>query len=276
MRWKQFFTPVKSMQADEAKDYMAEKTQGEFTLLDVRQPKEYEAYHIPGAKLIPIAELDKRLNEIDSNKPVLVYCAVGGRSRVGAQMLAGKGFDQVINMAGGIKAWNSHTAIGTEEQGLELLTGNEAIEETLIIAYSLEAGLREFYLSMIEKVNRDEVKSLFQKLSEIEVKHQKRIFDEYIQVTEKSIDRSEFESKIVADAVEGGYTTEQYIEMFKPDWESPTDIISLAMSIEAQALDLYSRAAAKSSDERSKLSLQRIAEEERSHLEQLGKLMDNL
>ena len=73
MRWKQFFTPVKSMNSEEAKEFMSGKTQDEFTLLDVRQPGEYEANHIPGAKLIPIGELDKRLDEIDPSKPVLTY-----------------------------------------------------------------------------------------------------------------------------------------------------------------------------------------------------------
>ena len=73
MRWKQFFTPAKSMSAEEARVFMAERSQDAFTLLDVRQPKEYEANHIPGSKLIPIGELDKRLDEIDPTKPTLVY-----------------------------------------------------------------------------------------------------------------------------------------------------------------------------------------------------------
>ena len=73
MRWKQFFTPVQSMNSDDAKKFMTVKTQDEFTLLDVRQPREYEKNHIPGAKLIPIGELDKRLDEIDPSKPVLTY-----------------------------------------------------------------------------------------------------------------------------------------------------------------------------------------------------------
>lgn len=73
MRWKQFFTPVKSMNSEEAKEFMSGKTQDEFTLLDVRQPGEYEKNHIPGSKLIPISELDKRLDEIDPSKPVLTY-----------------------------------------------------------------------------------------------------------------------------------------------------------------------------------------------------------
>ena len=73
MRWKQFFTPVQSMNSEEVKEFMSGKTLDEFTLLDVRQRGEYEKNHLPGSKLIPIGELDKRLDEIDPNKPVLIY-----------------------------------------------------------------------------------------------------------------------------------------------------------------------------------------------------------
>jgi rhodanese-related sulfurtransferase len=73
MLWKQFFTPAKSFDPAEAKAFMAERSQDEFNLIDVRQPKEYEASHIPGAKLVPIADLDKRLDEIDPSKPTLLY-----------------------------------------------------------------------------------------------------------------------------------------------------------------------------------------------------------
>ena len=73
MRWKQFFTPVKSSSPDEAKKSMDRLTGDEYTLLDVRQPKEYQAGHIPGAKLIPLPELNDRLDEIDPEKPLFVY-----------------------------------------------------------------------------------------------------------------------------------------------------------------------------------------------------------
>ncbi len=191
-------------------------------------------------------------------------------------MLAGKGFDQVINMSGGIKAWDDPVAFGSEEQGLDLLTGHESVEETLINAYFLEAGLRDFYLTMIDKVAADEVKSLFQKLADIEVLHQNRILEEYIQITGKEINRDTFESARVEKAVEGGLTTDEYIGLYKPDWDASSDIVGLAMSIEAQALDLYTRAANRSKDERSQRALKKIAEEERAHLEQLAKLMDSL
>lgn len=73
MRWKQFFTPVKSYNAEEARKLISETPLSDITILDVRQPKEYEGEHIPGAKLIPIAELGNRLSELDPEKTTLVY-----------------------------------------------------------------------------------------------------------------------------------------------------------------------------------------------------------
>ena len=276
MRWKQFLTPVKSMNVDQAREYIHKKPPDELTLLDVRQPNEYEAGHLPGAKLIPLPDILSRIGEIDSRKATVVYCAVGGRSRIAAQMIAAQGFSDVYNLSGGFKAWKGDAAFGSEEKGLELFTGNESVEETLVVAYSLEEGLRSFYLEMQDKVNNSDARNLFEKLSEIEVKHQERILDEYRKITGSSITREEFEKNIVVNALEGGLTTEEYANLFHPDWESVTDIIEVAMSIEAQALDLYLRASDRSSESQSQKVLRQIADEERTHLAQLGKLIESI
>ena len=73
MRWKQFLTPVKSMEAGEARAYMDEHKEGSYTLLDVRQPGEYEKERIPGARLIPLPELPGRLKDLDPEKPLIAY-----------------------------------------------------------------------------------------------------------------------------------------------------------------------------------------------------------
>ena len=73
MRWKQFFTPVKSLDAPKARKYMERLSADQYNLVDVRQPGEYEASHIPGAKLIPLADLSERIEEIDTTKPTLIY-----------------------------------------------------------------------------------------------------------------------------------------------------------------------------------------------------------
>ena len=73
MKWRQYLTPVQSIETEKAKAYMADHREGTFTLLDVRQPGEYEKDRIPGAKLIPLPELTDRLEEVDQGKPVIVY-----------------------------------------------------------------------------------------------------------------------------------------------------------------------------------------------------------
>jgi sulfur-carrier protein adenylyltransferase/sulfurtransferase len=59
--------------ADEVRKFLQEHNPDDYHLVDVRQPKEYEAEHIPGASLIPIKELPNRLNELSSTKPVIAY-----------------------------------------------------------------------------------------------------------------------------------------------------------------------------------------------------------
>jgi sulfur-carrier protein adenylyltransferase/sulfurtransferase len=73
MRWKQLFTPVQSIDPEEAKALLAGWPEGSYTLLDVRQSGEYEKEHLPGARLLPIAQLPDSLKTLDQEKPVLVY-----------------------------------------------------------------------------------------------------------------------------------------------------------------------------------------------------------
>ena len=70
---KQLFAPVKSLESDDVKKFIKDHAEGSYTLLDVRQPGEYEGEHLPGSKLIPLPELSDRKNEIDPEKPVLIY-----------------------------------------------------------------------------------------------------------------------------------------------------------------------------------------------------------
>lgn len=75
------------------------------TVLDVREDWEFKEGHIPGAKLIPLGTLDKRLSELNPAEPVIVVCRSGNRSAQGADVLAKAGFQQVFNMTGGMLQW---------------------------------------------------------------------------------------------------------------------------------------------------------------------------
>ncbi|MGA6924712.1 MAG: rhodanese-like domain-containing protein [Desulfosarcina sp.] len=274
MNWRQFMTPVKSIDTDQARSYLANMKVEAVTILDVRQPKEYEAGHIPGAVLVPLPELTDHMPRIDRGKPVLVYCASGSRSRMAAQLLSGQGFKDIINVSGGFNAWTSQAAFLSREKGLALFEGVASVENALAVAYSLEAGLKDFYDTMADKVNDEAAGQLFRQLSQIEVKHQDRILEQYTEITGKSVTRETFEARQVPEVLEGGLTTEEYANLLMPSTDTVSEIIELAMSIEAQALDLYLRASQKAPTEAGKNALIQIANEEKTHLARLGKLME--
>ena len=68
-----YFKPVMSMSAEEVREFLKDKNPDEYNLIDVRQPKEYERGHIPGARLIPVGELSDRMQELDPDKPTITY-----------------------------------------------------------------------------------------------------------------------------------------------------------------------------------------------------------
>ena len=67
------FKPVPTMTTDEVRTFLDEHDPDDYNLVDVRQPGEYEEEHIPGTKLIPIGELEDRLDELDPAKPTVAY-----------------------------------------------------------------------------------------------------------------------------------------------------------------------------------------------------------
>ncbi|AIP66130.1 molybdopterin-synthase adenylyltransferase MoeB [Burkholderia thailandensis] len=75
------------------------------TLLDVRDPNEWEICRIEGAKHIPMSVLSERLHEVDRDADIIVYCLAGKRSSTAAALLRQAGFGSVRSLSGGIRAW---------------------------------------------------------------------------------------------------------------------------------------------------------------------------
>ena len=74
-------------------------------LLDVRSPQEWAICRLPGAVLIPVDQLETRLDEVEREREIVVYCHSGMRSAMAAKLLRDQGYDRVRNLAGGIDAW---------------------------------------------------------------------------------------------------------------------------------------------------------------------------
>ncbi|MDD5759419.1 MAG: rhodanese-like domain-containing protein [Desulfobulbaceae bacterium] len=269
MNWTKLFSPGKDFSVTEAKEYMAAHEAETYQLLDVRQPKEYETGHLAGSLLIPLKELPDRLNELDREKPIIVYCAVGGRSKVAAQLLSGHDFANVFNMSGGIKAWQGEQATGSEIAGLETFTGLEEYSDGVSLAYAMESGLQDFYRTLAERTSKPEDRNLYTRLMGFEDKHKAKLLAEYRRVHgQGAVPNSG------AGTIEGGGKAENLFAQAETELYGTQAILQFSMALETQALDLYSRMARKSEQDELKELFLQLAAEEKIHLSWLSDEVD--
>ncbi|MFC2145618.1 rhodanese-like domain-containing protein, partial [Actinomycetota bacterium] len=103
----------------------------DYIILDVRTQDEFNEGHLEKARLISVDDLDKVLDVLPKNKPIIVYCQSGVRSRKAAEILVNNGFSQVYDM-GGILGWQKEGYPIIVEEGavsaIEFITVDEAYE----------------------------------------------------------------------------------------------------------------------------------------------------
>jgi adenylyltransferase/sulfurtransferase len=99
--------PPRDANADVTVRELADRLEAheEFSLIDVREPYEWEIGRIPGARLIPLGTLPMAMSSIDATRDVVVYCRTGARSANAARQLRAAGF-RAANLVGGIHAWS--------------------------------------------------------------------------------------------------------------------------------------------------------------------------
>ncbi len=85
-------------------DEAIERSAAGTVLIDVREQDEWDAGHAPDALLVPLSELQSRVDEIPTDQPVLIICHSGGRSLRATSFLRAEGVD-AINVVGGMTAW---------------------------------------------------------------------------------------------------------------------------------------------------------------------------
>ena len=92
------FTRIDVKEADEMMNDGA-------AVIDVREPHEYSAGHVPGAKLIPVNTVYAKREELPRDKDLIFVCAVGQRSALACEMAAAAGLTRLFNLEGGTDAW---------------------------------------------------------------------------------------------------------------------------------------------------------------------------
>ncbi len=101
---KLFGPPIQSITAQEAHERLGRKGGQSPILLDVRNKDEFQLIHAPNARLVPLHELSRRMNDLPKNREILVICASGSRSRPATKALVQAGYT-ALNVSGGMNAW---------------------------------------------------------------------------------------------------------------------------------------------------------------------------
>ena len=94
--------PFSRISVEEGKQMMATNN---VAVIDVREPHEYSAGHVPDATLIPVNTVFARREELPRDKDVIFVCAVGQRSALACEMAAAAGLTRLFNLEGGTDAW---------------------------------------------------------------------------------------------------------------------------------------------------------------------------
>ncbi|MBE0480981.1 MAG: hypothetical protein IBX68_08370 [Dehalococcoidia bacterium] len=255
---------IRAMSAVDMKKIMDGKTKG-YILLDVRQPEEYVAGHIPGAVSIPLGELEHRYRELEKGKRVIALCRSGRRSMGASLLLRGMGFREICILDGGLLNWSCDMVKGPPERGAELVADVVEAQEALLLAFENENYLLAFYSDACQRLGGNRLLSILQ---ETEEKHVKTVYQEITRHWNghpPTLD--EFKQRLGnrARSRDNPGAGDQTEFEFRDDLE----LLEAAIEMEVKAYELYKRIGYQFEDAGLRNTLQRLASEERVHIQQL-------
>ncbi|UCD96399.1 MAG: hypothetical protein JSV35_07920 [Candidatus Bathyarchaeota archaeon] len=263
---------IKRLSPKTLKEILEKDEKGEYLLLDVRQPEEYRAGHIPGAMLIPLGELEARHGELEKNQKIIIYCRSGHRSMGAAILLCGLGFTVVHSMDGGMLNWSYETLTGFPEGKPDLLTGKQDVEDVLKIALRLEKGSQDFYMQVVKKIVSPIAIKVFQRLAIAEEKHMDEIFHRYATIFGQ--DRLTTFRRLKPDwntqFLEGGVEISKALfELRAADVRDELEALEVGLENEYFSYDFYKRIAGMMSNVATRTLLHELAWAERRHIDWL-------
>jgi len=270
-----FFQRVKSISPDEVRTIVKEKSTDQYCLLDVRQPGEYEQGHLPGARLIPLAELQSNLNKIQFDRTTIVYCRSGNRSRSGVGILNGAGLEDVYNMEGGILAYNGLVAAGPPEAGIFCFPENMAPEQLIAMAWYIEDGSQRYFDAIKDVTKDQDIIKIFTNLTDHKIAHKKSLSQLFQKISGQTAEDG-FPTSILQrpphKVMAGCVSVPEAVNWSKD--KGIADILDLLMALEANTFDLYLKLGRQVESDRARSVFIELSEEQTRHLEKLASIFE--
>lgn len=266
-------TPIENLFIDELETYRAGRKEKDYLLIDVREPQEYEAGHIPGARLVPLSRFEEHLRELPKGKELLFYCAAGGRSMAAALMVSESDLKapRLINLQGGYMAWDGKELFDYPK--VQILTEKTSLPEMLQEAMNLEKGAFRFYelSSMTETAWAETARQLIR----WERRHAQAVY-RLLEATPTDIPLPPFDELFEAlsgSILEGGEPLEDALKKIENlPGSACRAFAELALDIEYRAFDLYRNAAAAAKDSTASALLLDLSEQEKAHIRYISKV----
>lgn len=264
---------------DELEEFRAATHERLHILVDVRQPAEYAAGHIPGAVLIPLPEIEKRLDELGTDQDLIFYCRTGGRSAVAATLVrdAGISTGSIRHLVGGITGWDGQRL--QDIPRLELFPRDMPLPQTLHRAMNMEKGAWLFYTSIAAEYEDGDLGEMTRKLGGMEKVHARTVFT-YWQRHNQSTAPKNFEDlfdHLDGRIMEGGKPVAAWLARLGRDVQDrKLRLLELACEIEYHAYDLYRSLAARKLEPEARDAFFLLAEQEKAHIRILAQTLDDI
>ena len=260
---------VTDVSPEQLRGYMAEHDEGEYQLVDVRQPEEYQQGHIPGALLIPLGELEARRAEIAklAGRKAIFYCRSGVRSsRAAAWASRISELPEVFNLLGGFGAWGGASL--PDFPRLKALDLEGDVESLLRQAFDLEKGTYRLYELLAAKY-AGPVAGAVSRLARAELVHGQVVHRLLVQVSEGQVpDFDTLFEQTPGQLVEGGESYEELVRRARAlEGQGAAAILEFAAEIELDAYDLYKNLASGASSEEARAILSDLSQQEKHHAE---------
>ncbi|CAB1063619.1 hypothetical protein D1BOALGB6SA_8402 [Olavius sp. associated proteobacterium Delta 1] len=264
-----------TLTAEEFDGYLKNHQEKDYLLIDVRQESEYELGHIPGAKLMPLAEVETRLFSLPAERDLIFYCHNGGRSQWAAS-LAGEGEvceKSVYHLMGGLLARNGRILPGYPK--VQIFDRARELEQLLATALDLEKGAWLFYRYAMDRFVEDPLHQAFEQISIAEKGHAKLIYRFFQKLESNPPPFDKLYDSLKGEVLEGGQSFKDACQNLEEvATNSCSEILDLALTIEYAAYDLYRVMAEQTDISEAGETFLAIAQAEKGHMRALARSIE--
>ena len=262
----------KTLTREEFGEYLKNHHEKDYLVIDVRQESEYELGHLPGARLMPLAEVETKLFSLPADRDLIFYCDNGGRSQWAASLAGESEVCQksVFNLMGGLRNWQGTTLTGYPR--VQIFDLDQEPDRLLGTAMNLEKGAWRFYRLASDKYSDDPIGRTFEQVAIAEQGHATLIYRFWQELEINLPPFDQLYQSLAGDILEGGRSFEDAWSMLETEaGRSCSAVIDLALTIEYTAFDLYRVMAERSAGSDSRETFLALAQAEKAHMHALAR-----